>query len=566
MGLIITESEKNEILGMYNISNNNPLILERKGIIRKAKKLADLFLNNRGFEGMSFNNGSLSRIFGTHGVYNKVEGDRIVQTDDIDEFYDYTKNFLSSASDKEIFQFLIINDPQFFMKFIYEFIEKNKNNPTDETIDIIVDYLIGLQDNAPFELGKYSNLKKDYERMLNYVNSEQFANARSAKARMEKLIQFVPLKTGGQLKGITKYFSGRQIRRIIKILSSFNKDLVDLNEELSRVVNNPSGAKDDWAKNILDLLDSIETSFNAEAKSLYEQILKNDKVPQGYKDVLERMTEDERKIELWDEISSSTVIGDVGKSFKKELGNFGKVVSFGKIFTRKPSGKIGLDTNFLKQYMANFLRIAINGHGVSLKDWADKMVSTSSRGKASLMTYLTTILTVFLPPALISLFLGLGEIIKYINNNISFFGNLFGDDWYSEYEPEGRGSLVAFLLGEIMESWSDKFGKDNHAFGYLQPVFRGPLSGLIGAVDSGNLEQYNPEDHVPTDPGEFTPPAEVVAYNNDTGGFKQFLFDNGVDEDNIKKLSQEGEYWTYQGKEDNVKMWYKHQDNTFVRH
>lgn len=564
MGLIITESEKNEILGMYNISNKNPLILERKSIVRKAKKLAELFLNNRGFEGMSFNNGSLSRIFGTHGVYNKVEGDRIVQTDDIDEFYDYTQNFLSRASDKEIFQFLIVNDPQFFMRFIYELIEKNKNNPTDETINIIVDYIIGLQDNAPMELSKYSNLKKDYERMLNYVNSEQFANARSAKARMEKLIQFVPVKTGGQLDGIVKFFSGRQIRRIKKILSGFGKDLASLNEELNRVVNNPTGAKDGWAENVLDLLDSIETSFNAEAKSLYEEILKNDSIPQGYKDVLERMTEDERKIELWDEISSSGVFGDTSKSLVKELGNFGKILSFGKIFTRKSSGKIGIDGNFIKQYMGNFLRIAIQGHGVKLKDWADKMVSTSSRGRGTLVTYLTTLITVFFPPALIALFSGLAEIVKYINNNITFFGQIFGDEWYSEYDPEDKG-IVTFLLGEIMEAWSDKFGQDNYGYSYLSPVFRGPFSGFISAVDSGSLEQYNPEDHVPTDPGEFNPPAEVVAYNNDTNGFKKFLFDNGVDEDNIKKLSQEGEYWIYQGKEDNIKTWYVHKDNTFIR-
>jgi hypothetical protein len=104
--LLLTETEKNEILSMYYSSNN--VILEKKGGRRLAKRFAE-YLNNRGYGRNTFSVNDLGKILETHQSYYRIVGTgdnaRAVLTDDFTEFTNFLDTFFRNASEKDIYQF-----------------------------------------------------------------------------------------------------------------------------------------------------------------------------------------------------------------------------------------------------------------------------------------------------------------------------------------------------------------------------------------------------------------------------------------------------------------------------
>ena len=565
--LLLTETEKNEILSMYYSSNN--VILEKKGGRRLAKQFAE-YLNGRGYGRNTFSVNDLGKILETHQSYYKIVGTgdnaRAVLTDDFTDFTNFLDTFFRNASEKDIYQFFLVNDPEWAMKSIFSSIRDIASNPSDSKLLNLETIIRGLQGNEVFASAKYENLNQKLNDLLKVLDSDNYKSKKSTANRANLLNNLVPVLPDSLKGQVVDFLTGRQIRRLYRILTTWGKDLDVLKSEFNKLVNNPKDMdKHRLAEKIIDTLDSIEATQNAEARSMYEALMENDEVPSSLKQVLRTMTENEQKLFLWDEVTSSRVGREILGGLSDEAARWKENIKFWKMFSKKAPY---IDGRYLKKVIGAYISYGFNAHMVTFKNLNDAMVKSSSRTVGSLRTLLRTALSKIISPVLVGTLSALFEIGKYVYNSTAFdwIKSLVGDDYDSEYEYSTAG-LVSFMLNKWSEEWDSRFNnKDTGFIPDWSPVLGGPFTEFavkLNKRELGKDEEYL--DGVDDDTPIAVPEAEVIAYEDNTRSFRKFVIDKIMEEDKIKQIGKNDEYYFVIGKDDNVKQWYKFSDNTFGR-
>jgi len=565
--LLITESEKNNILLMYGVNNN--LLKESKGS-RIAKQFAE-WITGKSQNGIPFSTKSLSKMVDSHKIFYKIEGSgdniRYTQTEDIVDFTNYLETFLKNASDQQLFQFFLLNDPEFAISFLYKSIRDISQNANKESLKDLQDIIVGLSDNEVFMLPKYEQLFTKLKELNNIIESDSYKNKNSVTNKINLLNEVVPVKPESLKGELLNFISGRQLRRLIRILKSRKKDLSTLKTEFNQLVNNPRQTnKQRHVEKIIDTLDAIETTLNSEAKVLYESLMDNPDFPQDMKNILQSMTVSERKIALWDEVTSSNAGQEVLGGIGDELNTWKENIKFWKMFSKKPPF---IDGDYFKQVLKAYIRYGFNAHMVSIKNLNDAMVKSSSRTVGALRTAIRTLLSYIISPALIGLLNSLIEIGQYVHNELSpdWLKSILGDDYYSEYESSPLPGPI-YMINEILEELNNRFGAEGWAsITNLSPILRGPFTDFSYRLSNKTLgEDFVDEVDIPINTDDIiTEPPTVRAYSNTEESFRNFVIDNLMEEDKIKRLGKSDEFYYVVNKDNDAKQWYTFSNNTFIR-
>jgi hypothetical protein len=527
--IIITESDRNHILSLYELNENSVLLNEKKGVRKLAKDFANKFAGG-GIQGMVFKSDAIKKIIQNKEgyVYDSNQPSRKLVFMNGDDFINQLRFTMDNMDATAMHVFMRQNDPNYMSEYIFNvLIPKYEKTKSDNTLSLIKRLLDDyLKNNELMGTGEFPRIRGQFERVLNVLNSPDFKNAGTSTAKSRMLRGTIPnidSNLGKFLDNMPDFT--KEFRQTLRFIADRKKTVSEIKQDLDRIIQNSiegSSARD--AKRLLEKLNVLEVKENNAANAFYQEIMRNKTVPDVLRENLRDVVEVRGIKAVWD-IGSSGKPGSAWASAAADVTDTLQVISM--IFNKKTWWE------GLKRAMSNILAYGINGNLATLRSLNTKIIQSSSAGMGVTLTLLRTAITTITTPIITSGLIYLYDVIKLV---AQYAGYDVEKLW--EEEEESWWQWAWKILANQLSSASE-----GGLMAYM-PVLRGPMTKFLKCyINGGGTECVRKVIDGITEESIEGSEAEVVVYQNTPESFESYLRDKDIIYSKVGEGDDEGTYW-----------------------
>ena len=469
--ILISETEKNHILNLYDLNTDNNLLIERRGLKRVAKDLVKRF-KGQGHDGMIFTSDAIKRVVDNQEGYvfdSNTPGSRELVYLEGEDFINQLERTIPNMDAAAMHMFMRNNDPTYMSEYVFNVLIPKYQKADDTTRASIEALLDGLLDkylttNEHIGTGGYSRIQGQLERVLNTVRSDEFKNAQNKSAKIRMLNGTIP-DVDGRLGNFIDNIPGfaKELRQTARFLADRKKTYIQVQQDLDRLIRNSSdesSPKD--AQKILEKLNVLEVKQNNAANEFYKKIRRSKDIPAELKVNLKELVEARGIQAVWD-IGSESKPGGILHSMFEDFTETGRII--GMLRSKKTFWE------GIKRAISNILAYGINGNLATFRSLNRKIIQSSSGKKGTLLTLLRTAFTTFTAPVTASAIIYLLDIMKLLGQSAGFDVDRL---WKTE-----EGSWWSWATSVILNQLSS--ASEGGILSYM-PVLRGPLTKFLSVL------------------------------------------------------------------------------------
>jgi len=282
--ILISETEKNHILNLYDLDTNDNLLIERRGLKRVARDLIKRF-KGQGHDGMIFTSDAIKKVVNNQEGYvfdSNTPGSRKLVYLEGEDFINQLERTISNMDAAAMHMFMRNNDPTYMSEYVFNVLIPKYQKADDTTrtsIEALLDGLLEkyLTTNEHIGTGGYPRIQGQLERVLNTIQSDEFKNAQNKSAKIRMLNGTIP-DVDGRLGNFIDNIPGlaKELRQTARFLADRKKTYIQVQQDLDRLIRNSSdesSSKD--AQKILEKLNVLEVKQNNAANQFYKKIMKS---------------------------------------------------------------------------------------------------------------------------------------------------------------------------------------------------------------------------------------------------------------------------------------------------
>ena len=531
--ILISETEKNHILNLYDLDTNDNLLIERRGLKRVARDLIKRF-KGQGHDGMIFTSDAIKKVVNNQEGYvfdSNTPGSRKLVYLEGEDFINQLERTISNMDAAAMHMFMRNNDPTYMSEYVFNVLIPKYQKADDTTRTSIEALLDGLLDkylttNEHIGTGGYPRIQGQLERVLNTIQSDEFKNAQNKSAKIRMLNGTIP-DVDGRLGNFIDNIPGfaKELRQTARFLADRKKTYIQVQQDLDRLIRNSSdesSSKD--AQKILEKLNVLEVKQNNAANQFYKKIMKSKDIPAELKVSLKELVEARGVQAVWD-IGSESKPGGILHSMFEDVTETGRVI--GMLRSKKTFWE------GIRRAISNMLAYGINGNLATFRSLNRKIIQSSSGKKGTLLTLLRTAFTTFTAPLMASAIIYLLDIMKLLGQSAGFDVDRL---WKTE-----EGSWASWASGVIWNQFSS--ASEGGILSYM-PVLRGPLTKFfLCYYNGGGPECVRGAIDGITEESIENAESSVVGYQDTEQSFESYLRDKNIIYSKVGKGDDAGTYW-----------------------